>query len=124
MRRGPRRVHANLRPLSVFGHPAGTGDVDRTGLRPRRERLRLQAEKFCQRDQLSSPSGTAQLLTSNKQLRVDTFSLICASVSQLTSNRQFNHFCFSINLFFIYLFIVCFVSSVHARNKTNDWLNY
>lgn len=37
-------MHPNVRPVPVPGDSAGTGDADRPGLRPRRERLRVQAQ--------------------------------------------------------------------------------
>lgn len=44
MRCGARRMHANVRALSVSRHSARSGDADRPGLRAGRERLRMQAE--------------------------------------------------------------------------------
>lgn len=46
MRRGSRRMHANLRTVSVSGDSSGSSDLDRPGLRAGRKRLRLQAEKY------------------------------------------------------------------------------
>lgn len=46
MRRGSRRVHADLRTVPVSGDSSRSSDLDRPGLRARGERLRLQAEKF------------------------------------------------------------------------------
>lgn len=49
MRRGSRRVHADVRALPVPGNTSRSGDLDRPGLRVGGERLRLQAEKFGKR---------------------------------------------------------------------------
>lgn len=46
MRRGQRRMHANVRALPVPGHTAGAGDADRSRLRASGERVRVQAEGF------------------------------------------------------------------------------
>lgn len=46
MRRGSRRMHADLRTVPVSGDSSGSSDLDRPGLRASRKRLRLQAEKY------------------------------------------------------------------------------
>lgn len=45
MRRGLRRMHADLCAVPVSGDSSGSSDLDRSGLRAGREWLRLQAEK-------------------------------------------------------------------------------
>lgn len=49
VRRGPRRVHADVRAVPVSGDPPRTGDLDRARLRSGGERLRVQAEEFGKR---------------------------------------------------------------------------
>lgn len=46
VRHDPRRVHADVRAVPIPGDTLGPGDPDRSGLRPRRERLRLQAQEL------------------------------------------------------------------------------
>lgn len=46
MRRGSRRMHADLRTVPVSGDSSGSSDLDRPGLRASRKRLRVQAEKY------------------------------------------------------------------------------
>lgn len=46
VRHGPRRVHANVRSLPIPGDTTWSGNPDRPGLRPRRERMRVQAQEL------------------------------------------------------------------------------
>lgn len=60
VRRGPRRVHADVRAVLVSGDSPRTSDLDRAGLRSRGERLRVQTEEFGER--LVGGPGRAKLL--------------------------------------------------------------
>lgn len=65
MRRGSRRMHANLRTVPVSGDSSGSSDLDRPGLRAGRERLRLQAEKYGELVHRHATSRTELLISSN-----------------------------------------------------------
>lgn len=64
MRRGSRRVHPDVRPLSVFGDPPRARDAHRSGLRSRREWMRLQAQEFGECHIRSATTCAAELLNS------------------------------------------------------------
>lgn len=69
VRRGPRRVHADVRAVSVSGDPAWAGDLDRSRLRSGGERLRVQTEKFGERH--VGATGRANFLNVRRTLYSD-----------------------------------------------------
>lgn len=63
MRRGSRRVYADLRAVPVPSDSPRSGDLDRPGLRVGGERLRLQAEKFSECVDGGRAAGSTKLLS-------------------------------------------------------------